>query len=105
VWTGSQAQELYLIDHLGGYHEALNYSKSLLGVAEDEPVTLKNFPKPESTADKLFKLLDRLSDFGASMEGLGRITQILQNVLTPVLDLLQTQPGQVKMPNISLQGS
>ncbi|MBI3420315.1 MAG: signal peptide peptidase SppA [Proteobacteria bacterium] len=98
VWTGQQAVALGLVDGIGGLYEAIRYSKSLLGVKEDDDVLLRTFPEPESTAKKIFKLLDRLGGLGADMQQLGRITRMINTVLTPWLDLLQAHPRDLRMP-------
>ena len=47
VWTGAQAQELGLVDDLGGFAEALEVAREAIGVARERPVELRAFPPAE----------------------------------------------------------
>ena len=48
VWTGAQAQELGLVDELGGYSVALDLTRDALGLDAGAPIELKAFPRPRS---------------------------------------------------------
>ncbi|MBX3480039.1 MAG: signal peptide peptidase SppA [Caulobacter sp.] len=58
VWTGAQAQQLGLVDRLGGFYDAVDEAKRLAGVKGE--VKLKMFGGPKSP----FEALERL--FGVS---------------------------------------
>ena len=45
VWTGRQAQELKLVDELGGLTKAVDLAKGLAGFARDEEASLVVWPK------------------------------------------------------------
>ncbi len=45
VWTGRQALERGLVDGLGGMREALAQARELAGLAPDQAVTLKTYPR------------------------------------------------------------
>jgi protease IV len=45
VWTGQQAKELGLIDELGGFDRALALAKQAVGIAPEQAVELRRFPK------------------------------------------------------------
>ncbi|HPB58877.1 MAG TPA: signal peptide peptidase SppA [Candidatus Saccharicenans sp.] len=51
VWTGKQAQELHLIDRLGGYAEAIEAAKKLAGIRPEEKVKMVIWPKKRSWLD------------------------------------------------------
>lgn len=62
VWTGRQAQELGLVDHLGGFQVAVARARALAGIDEGARVQLRFYPTQKSP----FEALGRL--FGASGE-------------------------------------
>jgi protease-4 len=76
VWTGQQALERGLVDHLGGFSVAVARARALAGIEEDARVQLRYFP----TAENPFKAFERM--FGASsesVEALVRINAALQD--------------------------
>ncbi|MGE0664862.1 MAG: signal peptide peptidase SppA [Hyphomonadaceae bacterium] len=76
VWTGQQALERGLVDHLGGFSVAVARARALAGIDEGARVQLKFFPAVESP----FKAFERM--FGASsesVEALVRINAALQD--------------------------
>jgi protease-4 len=76
VWTGQQALERGLVDHLGGFSVAVARARALAGIEEDARVTLKFFP----VAEDPFRAFGRM--FGASsesVEALVRINAALQD--------------------------
>jgi protease-4 len=54
VWTGQQAQEIGLVDELGGLSEALKMAKERAGIADDESVRLVVWPKKTSLFESFF---------------------------------------------------
>jgi protease-4 len=62
VWTGQQALERHLVDHLGGFNVAVARARALAGIGENARIQLRFFPAEESP----FKALEGL--FGASSE-------------------------------------
>lgn len=46
VWTGRQAWTRGLVDQLGGFEEALEAAKNLIGVPLDEAIAVERFPRP-----------------------------------------------------------
>jgi protease-4 len=62
VWTGSQALERGLVDHLGGFSVAVERAKALAGIEEDTRVQLRLYPQAEDP----FKELQRA--FGVSAQ-------------------------------------
>jgi protease-4 len=57
VWTGAQAQELGLVDELGGFVRALELTKETVGIAPDQPVELRVFPEPRAPWQEALALL------------------------------------------------
>ncbi len=53
VWTGSQAQELGLVDEMGGLSRAIAIAKELAGIPEKESVRLEVWPKKISFWDMI----------------------------------------------------
>ncbi|MFP4081804.1 MAG: signal peptide peptidase SppA [Candidatus Aminicenantes bacterium] len=54
VWTGHQAEELGLVDEMGGISKAINLAKDLAGIPEDEQVKLVVWPKKVSFLSALW---------------------------------------------------
>lgn len=48
VWTGLQAKDLGLVDELGGFTRALELAREEIGLASDQPVNIRRFPKPRA---------------------------------------------------------
>ncbi|MBY0428722.1 MAG: S49 family peptidase, partial [Alphaproteobacteria bacterium] len=97
VWTGNQAVNLGLIDELGGFSNALDYTKSLLGVSEDDTVFLKPFPEPENFAKRFVKLLEGFGGMGVSINRLNSAINSVEPILSPLLSMTAVKPGQVMM--------
>lgn len=58
VWTGQQAEELGLVDELGGIGRALAVAKEAAGIAPDQPIALRSFPAPLDLWQQALELLD-----------------------------------------------
>jgi protease-4 len=63
VWTGQQALERGLVDHLGGFSVAVARARALAGIDEDARIQLRFFPTQKSP----FEAFERM--FGVSSEG------------------------------------
>ena len=57
VWTGEQAKQLGLVDELGGFTRAVALAKEEGGIAPDQPVELRPFPRPRDIWDQALELL------------------------------------------------
>ena len=55
VWTGAQAQEVGLVDELGGFLTAINAAKKAAGIPVDERVSLTFYPQQKSMFERLFR--------------------------------------------------
>ena len=58
VWTGSQAYEIGLVDHLGGLHTALDRVRDHLGLPPGEDLAVVVFPSPRTLGEELTDILD-----------------------------------------------
>ncbi|MFP4191072.1 MAG: S49 family peptidase [Candidatus Hydrogenedentota bacterium] len=56
VFMGEEALDLGLVDSMGGYPEAIRVARELAGLAEDEPIEIKEFPPPKSLDTMLLEL-------------------------------------------------
>jgi protease-4 len=70
VWTGQQALERGLVDHIGGFSVAVQRARALAGIADDAQVELRYFPQAESP----FKSFERL--FGVSAQSAEALVQL-----------------------------
>lgn len=100
VWTGNQAVNLGLVDELGGLTDAIDYTKSLLGVSEDDTVYLKPFPEPESFAMRFIKMLEGFGGMGATINRLNSMIDTVDTVISPLSAVTAPKPGQVLMQDI-----
>jgi protease-4 len=76
VWTGQQALEHGLVDHLGGFSVAIARARALAGIAEDDRVQLRFYPAPESPFEAFSSLFGAS---GESVEALMRINAALSD--------------------------
>jgi protease-4 len=76
VWTGQQALERHLVDHLGGFSIAVARARALAEIDEDARVELRFFPAEENP----FQALERFFGVSAqSVEALARINAALSD--------------------------
>jgi protease-4 len=76
VWTGQQALERHLVDHLGGFSVAVARARALAGIADDAQVQLRYYPQAKNPFESFGRI------FGASaesVEALARINAALQD--------------------------
>lgn len=76
VWTGQQALERRLVDHIGGFSVAVARARALAGIAEDARVQLKYYPEQENPFEALSTLFGASSE---SAEGLARLNAALSD--------------------------
>lgn len=55
VWTGQQAQEVGLVDEIGGYAAAIEVARDLLGLAPDTDIQFVIYPKPKDLAERIIE--------------------------------------------------
>ena len=76
VWTGQQALERGLVDHLGGFSVAVARARALAGIDEDARVQLRYYPTVESPFEAFGRMFGASSD---SVEALARINAALSD--------------------------
>lgn len=76
VWTGQQALERGLVDHLGGFSVAVARARALAGIAEDDRVHLRFYPAQENPFEAFGRLFGASA---ASVEALVRINAVLSD--------------------------
>ncbi|HEX6144457.1 MAG TPA: signal peptide peptidase SppA [Geminicoccaceae bacterium] len=57
VWTGEQAAANGLVDDLGGFEAALARVRDAAGVADDEVIELRRFPRQRSPIEQILEIL------------------------------------------------
>jgi protease-4 len=77
VWTGAQAQELGLVDELGGFARALEVAREAIGLEPGRPVELRAFPPAGAPWQQVLELL------GGGPLGLGAAASWLQWLRAP----------------------
>ena len=56
VWTGTMAQELNLIDSIGGYEKSIQIAKKLANIDENTPVQIIDYQNQKSMKEKLYEI-------------------------------------------------
>ena len=79
VWTGQQARELGLVDHVGGFQVAIARARALAGIEEDARIQLRFYPAVENPFEAFGKLFGAS---GESVEALVRLNAILSDPRT-----------------------
>ncbi len=54
IYTGDEALKLGLVDTLGGFYEAVQAAKKILGIPDNKLLLIKRFPRRPSFFDRLF---------------------------------------------------
>ena len=89
VWTGRQAQELGLVDELGGLDDALSIAKEQAGFVEGDKVNLIVLPKQRPFIEQLLEQM--IEDTQGSIRS-GWVTQSVQLASShPMLSMLGKQ--------------
>jgi protease IV len=76
VWTGQQASEIGLVDHLGGFQFAIDRARALAEIDEDARIQLRFYPAVESPFEAFGDLFGASSE---SVEALVRINAVLSD--------------------------
>jgi protease-4 len=53
IWSGKRAEEIGLVDRVGGFNDAIRMAKREAGIADDEDVDFKVLPKPGGLFDAI----------------------------------------------------
>lgn len=70
VWTGQQALERHLVDHLGGFQTAVDRARALAGIDADARIRLRFYPERKNPFEAFGAL------FGASSEGAEALSRL-----------------------------
>jgi len=79
VWTGQQALERGLVDHLGGFQVAVSRARALAGIEDDARVTLRYYPAEQNPFEAFGRLFGASSE---SVEALVRLNSVLSDPRT-----------------------
>ncbi len=79
VWTGQQALERKLVDHLGGFQVAVARARALAGIGENQRTRLRFYPEQTNPFEELGRL------FGASSEGVENLARVNAALADPRL--------------------
>jgi protease-4 len=94
VWTGQQALEHHLVDHLGGFSVAVARARALAGIAENAQVQLRYYPEAENPFKNLSRALGVSSD---SAETLMRLNAAMSDPrMARVLAALREEDANVR---------
>ncbi|TAL02943.1 MAG: signal peptide peptidase SppA [Rhodospirillaceae bacterium] len=80
VWSGADALKVGLVDELGGFAQALDYTKTQIGLKPSDTVWLLSYPPAEDPWEKLLKTLsdgDVPSDIFTMMRSAAEIGRVL----------------------------
>lgn len=86
VWTGAQALERGLVDHLGGLERAIEVAREVADIGSDEPVQLRLFPRQRTlpwpqrkeSSEPVGAIVRAISDLlNLRVGGLGQGAQLL----------------------------
>ncbi len=102
VWTGDQAVKIGLVDELGGYDVALASIRKVLKLDEKSELSLEVFPQPQTTAERVLKLLHHLGAESATLSTSANALARIQARLQPLLGMVAVtdQPVSARMQNI-----
>ena len=102
VWTGNQALNLGLVDELGGFYDAVEVSKNLIGLTADDPVLLKIYPAPKSLAERLQHLFGHFGRLGAQMAEFGNVLEQFMPALHKIFGATQVKGRELTMPDLQI---
>ena len=102
VWTGEDAKTHGLVDELGGFSTALTLAKEAAHIRADEDVTLKLYPRAETTGEAFGRLVGRVPSNDDAAAGSTMATRIgLLRALLYQVDLASEPAGSALMPQAS----
>ncbi len=84
IWSGEDALELGLIDHLGGLMSAQRILKKELNLSDDTALDIRLFPAPKSRMQQLLEMSQ--GNFAASLPIDDRLMQAFFKVFGPLLE-------------------
>ncbi len=103
VWTGDQAVKVGLVDELGGLQTTVMALKKELKLAPTDMVALKPFPRPETPADLVIRMLKNAGFESASLGNMFSTWRQIQTTLAPALEAIEdTGSVRAKLPSAYL---
>jgi protease-4 len=75
VWTGAQALDLGLVDEIGGFRDAVAAAKELAGIAPEDGVQLRRFPRQSTPFEAFSELFGMSAD---TAEAAARINTLME---------------------------
>ncbi len=105
VWSGADALKAGLIDELGGFAKAIDYTKTQIGLQPDDQVMLVPFPEPEQPWWILFKALED-GDLPLSIAAYAKFATWLHAALGPVVgqfNAMQLNGPQAAMAPVAVK--
>ena len=108
VWTGAQAKDNGLVDALGGLDTAVTLAKQAAHIAPDATITLRPYPQPKSTVERIMADLSDGNEDGSSARAAAAIDRLA--ALAPLLGRLDavtraledTDGARATMPPVEL---
>lgn len=100
IWTGEDAVELGLVDELGGYAEALDQVRDILGLEKDAPIRLRRYPAERSTWEAFFRPPAESSDSAVLRSALQSLRSI-----QPFVRQLQQAGWVEQKPGLVMDGA
>jgi len=99
VWIGTDAVKAKLVDELGGFSQALDYTKTQIGLKTTDQVWVLAYPKPEDPWEKVFKALsdeETPANIMTSIRAAVQVSKVLSSVQA-VFAGTQAQGPQLQM--------
>lgn len=85
IWSGVDAQQVGLVDEIGGFRTALGVVRQLAHLAPDAPLDIDIYPKPKNALAELLEALQDeqlpMADLFAGLIRLNRATALLEPML------------------------
>jgi len=98
IYTGDEALKLGLVDTLGGYFEAVQAAKKILGIPDKRLVQIKRFPRRPSFWGRLFgKGPDSSEDTETSLQEDVSLSGSLLSKLQKAAGVITEEVGALKM--------
>lgn len=88
VWTGHQALEIGLVDELGGFNEALDYTAKQIGAENREGVEIVELPRPKTPFDRIFEMLN--------------IEVAMNRIVGVAMNMMRQNVDQARIPAVSV---
>jgi protease-4 len=94
VWTGQQAMDRHLVDHLGGFDVAVSRAKALAGISDATEVSLRMYPRVKNPFQALSNLFGVSAD---DAEALARLDTVIRDPrVARVLAAIPEQDANVR---------